>query len=101
MISGRSRKEFTTTTNSGGERGTDQTGTAETVQEKLARLVVALPVASPDAEATIRRMVDEWVCLQAPFGFMAVGSYYRDFTQVEDADVVLMLKESREKGERG
>lgn len=69
-------------------------------QEKLARLVVALPVASPDAEAIIRRMVDEWVCLQAPFGFMAVGSYYRDFTQVEDADVVSMLKESREKGER-
>ncbi|HEY6871196.1 MAG TPA: phosphoribosyltransferase [Geobacteraceae bacterium] len=65
--------------------------------EKLARLVVALPVASPDAEATIRRMVDEWICLQAPPGFMAVGSFYQDFTQVEDADVVTMLKESREK----
>lgn len=69
-------------------------------QEKLAKLVVALPVASPDAERTIRQMVDEWVCLQAPAGFMAVGSYYRDFTQVEDTDVIEMLKESRERGER-
>jgi putative phosphoribosyl transferase len=69
-------------------------------QEKLARLVVALPVASPDAEETIRQMVDEWVCLQAPLGFMAVGSYYQDFTQVEDAEVITMLRESREKGER-
>ena len=69
-------------------------------QEKLARLVVALPVASPDAEATIRRMVDEWICLQAPPGFMAVGDYYYDFTQVEDTEVMAMLKESREQGER-
>ncbi|MCM2359256.1 MAG: phosphoribosyltransferase [Geobacteraceae bacterium] len=69
-------------------------------QERLARLVVALPVASPDAEATIRRMVDEWVCLQAPAGFMAVGSFYYDFTQVEDSEVIAMLKESRERGER-
>lgn len=69
-------------------------------QEKLARLVIALPVASQEAEATIRRMVDEWVCLQTPPGFMAVGDYYYDFTQVEDTEVVAMLKESREKGER-
>ena len=69
-------------------------------QERLARLVVALPVASPDAEATIRRMVDEWVCLQAPPGFMAVGSFYSDFAQVEDADVLAMLKDARERRER-
>ncbi len=66
-------------------------------QEKLARLTVALPVASPDAEATIRRMVDDLVCLQAPPGFMAVGSYYQDFSQVQDEEVVAMLKESRKR----
>jgi predicted phosphoribosyltransferase len=69
-------------------------------QEKLARLVVALPVASPDAEEVIRRMVDEWVCLQAPPGFRAVGSYYQDFDQVEDAEVVSLLRQTRERGER-
>lgn len=61
-------------------------------QERLARLVVALPVASRSAEEEMSAMVDEWVCLQAPFGFMAVGQYYSDFTQVEDDEVVAMLK---------
>jgi putative phosphoribosyl transferase len=61
-------------------------------QEKIAKLVVALPVASREAERQIAPMVDEWVCLQAPAGFWAVGQYYSDFTQVEDEDVVAMLK---------
>ena len=73
-------------------------------QEKLARLVVAVPVAAADTERVIRRMVDEWVCLQTPFGFMAVGSYYQDFTQIEDEEVMAMLKKNRRGGmmhERG
>lgn len=61
-------------------------------QEKIAKLVVALPVASQEAEREIAPTVDEWVCLQTPAGFMAVGNYYYDFTQVEDEDVVAMLK---------
>jgi len=60
-------------------------------QERLARLVVALPVASRSAALELASMVDEWVCLLAPAGFMAVGNYYSDFTQVEDEDVVAML----------
>ena len=61
-------------------------------KEKIAKLVVALPVASQEAEGEIAPMVDEWVCLQAPAGFRAVGQYYDDFTQVEDEEVVAMLK---------
>ncbi|WP_298273492.1 phosphoribosyltransferase [Geobacter sp.] len=60
-------------------------------REEIARLVLALPVASREAEREISAMVDEWVCLQTPAGFMAVGNYYYDFTQVEDDDVVAML----------
>jgi putative phosphoribosyl transferase len=63
-------------------------------KERIAKLVIALPVASRDAEQEITPLVDEWVCLQAPAGFRAVGSYYADFTQVEDEDVVAMLKET-------
>jgi putative phosphoribosyl transferase len=61
-------------------------------EERLAKLVVALPVASRDAQAELAPRVDEWVCLLAPAGFMAVGQYYADFSQVEDDDVVAMLK---------
>jgi putative phosphoribosyl transferase len=61
-------------------------------EERIARLVVALPVASQDAEQEIATMVDELICLQAPAGFMAVSNYYHDFTQVEDEDVLAMLR---------
>ncbi len=64
-------------------------------EESPARLVVALPVASVEAEESIKEMVDEMVCLQTPPGFMAVGSYYEDFKQVSDDEVVEMLRTSR------
>jgi putative phosphoribosyl transferase len=35
------------------------------------------------------------ICLQAPPSFMAVGSWYRDFTQTTDEEVVRMLEEER------
>ena len=62
--------------------------------ERIARLVVALPVASQEAEQELETMVDELVCPQAPAGFMAVGNYYYDFTQVEDEEVITMLKQT-------
>jgi len=61
-------------------------------EEGIARLVVAIPVASQEAESEIGSMADELICLQAPGAFMAVGNYYHDFKQVEDDDVVAMLK---------
>ncbi len=61
-------------------------------REQLAKLLVAMPVASREAERDIVPTVDEWVCLQTPSWFGAVGQFYADFTQVEDADVVAMLK---------
>ncbi|GAB4387867.1 MAG: phosphoribosyltransferase [Thermodesulfovibrionales bacterium] len=60
-------------------------------EENPARLVAALPVASVEAEESIRKMVDEWVCLQTPADFMAIGSYYEDFEQVSDEEVMELL----------
>jgi len=63
-------------------------------QEKLARLVLALPVAPPDTVNVLRAMVDELVCLETPQYFMAVGAHYQDFTQVADEEVVKLLQRS-------
>lgn len=65
-------------------------------QEKIVRLVAALPVSSEEAEEEIKKMVDEWVCLETPDLFMAVGNYYRDFTQVSDEEVIELLKQGPE-----
>lgn len=55
------------------------------------RLVCAVPVASPEALDRVRPLADEVVCLEAPEDFEAVGQYYRDFTQVEDDEVIRLL----------
>jgi predicted phosphoribosyltransferase len=34
------------------------------------------------------------VLLEEPFGFLAVGEWYRDFEQVSDDEVIAMLREA-------
>jgi predicted phosphoribosyltransferase len=63
-------------------------------QQHPARLVCAVPVAAPASLAEVRRYADEVVCLQAPASFSAVGEHYRDFAQVDDAEVVACLEEA-------
>ena len=57
------------------------------------KLVCAIPVASPDALEKIRPMADEVVCLQAPENFRAVGQFYRHFPQVDDEEVIVLLRD--------
>lgn len=65
--------------------------------EDIERLIVALPVAPPETAEELRKMADELICLETPDDFMAVGSYYQDFTQVTDEDVVKILERSKSK----
>lgn len=65
-------------------------------KELLGRLVVALPVASQSAARELSALADEWLCLDAPAGFMAVGQYYTNFAQTEDEEVVAMLQKNKE-----
>ena len=55
-------------------------------------LVAAAPVASPEALALVAPLADRVVCLHAPPDFHAVGQYYRDFPQVDDADAIRMVR---------
>jgi predicted phosphoribosyltransferase len=55
-------------------------------------LLVAVPVASPDRLAEVRRWCDEVVCLLSPEEFWAIGEFYDDFTQVEDDEVIQLLR---------
>lgn len=70
-------------------------------KEKLRKLVVALPVCPPETEKELKAMVDECICLETPRDFMAVGSYYDDFRQTSDEEVVEMLRESMAWSEAG
>lgn len=59
-----------------------------------ARLICAVPVSPPDTLSKIKEMADEVVCLETPEYFQAVGQFYMDFAQVEDDEVIDILKHS-------
>lgn len=61
---------------------------------KPARLVCAVPVAPPDTLERIRAYADEVVCLHAPPDFRAVGQFYDAFPQVEDDEVIAVLRQA-------
>ena len=66
------------------------------------RLVLAVPVCPPRTADLLRPEVDELVVLDTPEDFYAVGSYYEDFEQVTDDEVVRLLELARvERGEPG
>jgi putative phosphoribosyl transferase len=60
------------------------------------RLVLAVPVAPPDTIERLRGEVDEVVCLMMPASLGAIGSFYRDFRQLEDDEVVQLLEQAAE-----
>ncbi len=58
------------------------------------RRVLAVPVAPPETVARLAREADELVVLEQPEWMAAVGQFYRDFRQTEDAEVVRLLAEA-------
>ncbi|WP_166878083.1 phosphoribosyltransferase family protein [Salinibacterium sp. ZJ450] len=55
-------------------------------------VVLAVPVAPADAAPADWPQVDEFVCLQQPYRFNAVGEFYDHFGQTSDDEVVALLE---------
>jgi len=62
--------------------------------QKPHEVIVAVPVSSPDRLQEVRRWCDDIVCLLSPDLFWAIGQFYQDFTQVEDEEVIDILRRS-------
>jgi predicted phosphoribosyltransferase len=65
-----------------------------------ARIVLAVPHAPPDTCVTLSREVDELVCLEMPEPYVAVGRWYEEFPQLEDAEVTELLERARNSRQR-
>jgi predicted phosphoribosyltransferase len=52
-------------------------------------------VASREAHAQLKPLVDDWVSLMMPEGFRAVGEWYEEFPQVTDDEVTGLLAAAR------
>ena len=59
------------------------------------RIVVAVPVASPETCEEFRHEVDDIVCAITPEYMRAVGLWYEDFSQTTDEEVRTLLEQSR------
>ena len=62
------------------------------------RLILATPVAPPDALEALRAEADETICLEVHPDFGAIGYYYRDFHQLDDDEVIAILNRFRAAG---
>ena len=58
------------------------------------RLVAAVPVGPPDACLELAGEADEFLCLQQPRAFRAVGEHYEDFAPVSEEEARALVHDS-------
>ncbi|MBI2663814.1 phosphoribosyltransferase [Candidatus Woesearchaeota archaeon] len=58
------------------------------------KIVAAIPVGPPESLQLVKDKVDKLIVLEHPAYFMAVGEFYRDFQQVEDEEVINLLRKA-------
>ena len=63
-------------------------------QQRPVRIVVAVPVGSPETCAEFQDEADEAICALTPEPFYAVGVWYQDFSQTTDEEVHDLLEEA-------
>ena len=63
-------------------------------QQRPVRIVVAVPVGSPETCAEFQDEADEAICALTPVPFYAVGVWYQDFSQTTDEEVHDLLEEA-------
>jgi len=60
--------------------------------KKPSQIVIAVPVAAPATCAELESEVDQVICAVTPEPFLAVGQWYRDFSQTSDEEVRDLLR---------
>lgn len=58
-------------------------------------IVVAVPVAPPDAIEEIRSEVEDLVCLFMTENFLGIGDFYDEFPQTEDQEVIDLMAKAK------
>lgn len=68
-------------------------------QQNPEKLILAIPVAPQESIERLKPYVDETVVLETPEPFFAVGSWYYEFDQTTDQEVIDLLKKARKSSE--
>jgi putative phosphoribosyl transferase len=62
-------------------------------------IVLAVPVSAPDSAERLGEVADDVVTVLRPDGFVAVGSWYSDFTPTSDREVIELLSARQRLGD--
>lgn len=57
-------------------------------------IILAVPVAAAETAESIREEVDTLVCVQEPTNLWAIGTWYEDFHQMTDEEVMVLLDQA-------
>ena len=68
--------------------------------EKPKKTVLALPVGPADTVSRLAGAADETICLKSPPYFHAIGQFYQQFPQVEDEELLEILRQERNRRDR-
>jgi putative phosphoribosyl transferase len=63
-------------------------------KQNARRVVIAVPVASPEAANRLRHVADDVKVLSEEPDFQAVGQFYDEFLPTEDEEVIALLREA-------
>jgi predicted phosphoribosyltransferase len=67
---------------------------ARSSQDAPRQIMIAVPVCSHNTARELRLLVDHLVCLETPGNFFAVSQFYLGFEQVDDAEVLSILRQA-------
>ena len=74
--------------------------TVELIQkQKPKAIVIAIPVAPPSSLNKLEDSphINEVICLETPYNFMAVGQFYEEFDAVSDQEAIEILQKTNKK----
>lgn len=63
-------------------------------KQEPAQIIVAVPIAAPQAYQVLKPVVDQVVCLLMPEVLYSIGLWYEDFMQTTDEDVCTLLQQA-------
>lgn len=61
------------------------------------QIIIAVPVATPSMCQELESEVDEIICLKTPEPFISVGTWFDDFSQTTDEEVIQLLSRAKKR----
>lgn len=66
---------------------------------RAAKVIVAVPVGAADSCEALEQQGITITCLHRPEPFLAIGQWYRDFSQTSDEEVIALLERYRDRAD--